>query len=137
MIKVCEWCGSLNRGPRYIFCSDECFNHAQGRRTAHQSGKHYKPGGRKKTVREKNRTLMRDAKRAPCIDCGQIYPYYVMDFDHVRGAKVANISRMVSRPLNAVIEEMEKCDVVCSNCHRERTFGRRVTTVHPYSTQAA
>jgi hypothetical protein len=33
-------------------------------------------------------------KRQPCVDRGGIYPPCVMDFDHVRGKKVANLSRM-------------------------------------------
>lgn len=64
----------------------------------------------------------------PCLDCGHSYPHYVMDFDHVRGEKCANIADMVNRSCSrkAVFEEIEKCDLVCSNCHRVRTHKRRV-----------
>jgi hypothetical protein len=34
---------------------------------------------------------VRQQKEVPCSDCGVQYPYYVMEFDHVRGEKVANI----------------------------------------------
>jgi DNA invertase Pin-like site-specific DNA recombinase len=30
-----------------------------------------------------------------CIDCKNKFPYYVLDFDHVRGQKIDNISKMV------------------------------------------
>lgn len=65
-------------------------------------------------------------KHGPCADCGKAYPPYVMDFDHVRGEKrgdVAHLTGRVSR--GSLQEEIEKCDLVCANCHRERTFRRR------------
>jgi hypothetical protein len=61
----------------------------------------------------------------PCMDCGQRYPHYVMDFDHVRGEKVANVANLVHRNMTLQIwKEIEKCDLVCANCHRCRTFNR-------------
>lgn len=61
----------------------------------------------------------------PCTDCGVNYPYYVMDFDHVRGEKSGNISHMINSAVTKkIIEEIEKCEIVCSNCHRQRTFER-------------
>ncbi len=64
----------------------------------------------------------------PCADCNIVYPYYVMDFDHVRGIKVCNLSRArdYNLSLEAVQAEIDKCDLVCANCHRERSFKRQV-----------
>lgn len=72
------------------------------------------------------RAYIREAKDRPCADCSIRYPWYVMDFDHVRGKKVSDISRMVARraTLAAVKAEVAKCEVVCSNCHRARTYER-------------
>ena len=64
--------------------------------------------------------VIRDLKEKPCQDCGKQYPYYVMDFDHVRGEKLFDVSRDV--PVEKRLKEIEKCDLVCANCHRERTF---------------
>lgn len=66
------------------------------------------------------------AKRRPCLDCDQSYPHYVMDFDHVRGEKIGHIAVLVHEcvPIVMLEEEIMKCDVVCANCHRERTFSR-------------
>ena len=76
--------------------------------------------------RTRNRDIMRQAKSHPCADCGQSFPPYVMDFDHVRGDKAANVSAMVSSATTAdLLREIAKCDVVCSNCHRIRTHRRR------------
>jgi len=71
--------------------------------------------------------LTRRVKDTPCKDCGIKYPPYVMDFDHVRGTKRKNVSSMVNSgvAVSTIEEEMAKCEVVCSNCHRERTFKRK------------
>ncbi len=73
----------------------------------------------------------------PCVDCGETDPI-VLEFDHVRGEKVTNISRMINtgRPLALIQEEISKCEVRCANCHRRVTHQRRgvrqeVPTVTP------
>lgn len=72
------------------------------------------------------RDIVKSAKDIPCKDCGIKYPYYVMDFDHIRGIKKYALSVAASkhRALSNVQDEISKCDVVCANCHRERTFSR-------------
>lgn len=79
--------------------------------------------------RERNRLYIRSKKNHPCMDCGVQYPHYVMDFDH-RENKLFNVSRMVTGfSLEAIDVEIEKCDLVCSNCHRIRTWGSRSLVV--------
>lgn len=58
----------------------------------------------------------------PCVDCGEP-DSVVLQFDHVRGRKLGNVSAMVSaaKPLKLISEEIAKCDVVCGNCHKRRT----------------
>lgn len=65
-----------------------------------------------------------EAKCVPCADCTRTFPFYVMDFDHRDpSAKDANISRIVVRgSLRQLQDELAKCDVVCANCHRVRSF---------------
>ena len=51
-----------------------------------------------------------------------------MDFDHLLGVnKFNNLSSMISRGcgLEAILEEIKKCEVVCACCHRLRTKRRR------------
>lgn len=64
----------------------------------------------------------------PCSDCGERYPYYVMDYDHRDGVeKVADLNALMSNAAwQKVRDEIAKCDLVCSNCHRERTHHRRL-----------
>ena len=68
---------------------------------------------------------IREAKNVPCTDCKLSYPYYVMDFDHLQD-KVFTISKLASwKSLELVKTEIAKCEVVCSNCHRVRSFRRK------------
>ena len=62
----------------------------------------------------------------PCVDCGQA-DSRVLDFDHVRGVKIDDVSQMVLRGLSWVViaAEIEKCEVRCANCHRLITIKRR------------
>jgi len=72
------------------------------------------------------REIVRQAKARPCADCGVQYPYYVMDFDHRDGAtKQFSLHAVTQVTKWAVLREIEKCDVVCANCHRERTQRRK------------
>jgi hypothetical protein len=63
----------------------------------------------------------------PCVDCGESDPV-VLDFDHLPGfEKRFTISRAVgasTRSWKAIHAEIEKCEVVCANCHRRRTAAR-------------
>jgi hypothetical protein len=72
-----------------------------------------------------SREIIREAKNAPCADCGVRYPYYVMQFDHL-GDKDFNIGHIGPTCSRAkLMAEIAKCEVVCSNCHAERTHQRR------------
>ena len=60
-----------------------------------------------------------------CIDCGETDPI-VFDFDHVRGKKEFCISiGTMSRSLTKLKEELSKCEIRCSNCHRRKTAKER------------
>jgi hypothetical protein len=69
------------------------------------------------------RKIVNKLKNKPCSDCGIKYPYYVMDFDHKdKNTKLGNPSHLLSYSLERFLVEIEKCDIVCANCHRIRTF---------------
>lgn len=73
-------------------------------------------------VTAKNRQLRDETKNRPCADCGVKYPIHVMYFDHVRGEKMFDIGQGNSRAPSKVEAEIAKCDGVCANCHRMRTW---------------
>ena len=72
------------------------------------------------------RALIDAAKDQPCADCGYSYPVYVMDLDHVRGRKKFNVSEANGSnrwpSMKELKAEIAKCEAVCANCHRERTY---------------
>lgn len=59
-----------------------------------------------------------------CTDCGYNADSRALDFDHAPGSKAFSISRAANRRWEAVVAEMDKCEVVCANCHRIRTWTR-------------
>ncbi len=54
-----------------------------------------------------------------CADCGETDPI-VLEFDH-QHSKAHNVATMMHHSFETIIAEMEKCEVVCANCHRRRT----------------
>lgn len=70
------------------------------------------------------RLLILSAKDRPCMDCGVQYPPYVMDFDHRdKKEKKFNLAAGHTRAgIELLLAEIAKCDVVCANCHRIRTW---------------
>lgn len=64
-----------------------------------------------------------------CADCppGTKHHPFQLDFDHRPGAdKVDNVSAMAGRASwKRMMEEIDKCDVVCANCHRRRTWNQQ------------
>lgn len=63
-------------------------------------------------------------KRMPCTDCGGKFPSVAMDFDHVKGEKRWSIAAGIrlGRQWEEIAAELEKCVLVCANCHRVRTW---------------
>lgn len=86
---------------------------------------HIKRTAQNKTNQIKiNKEYIRELKEStPCKDCGLFYPSCVMDFDHIKGKKMQNVSRMVLSgiSLTTIKKEISKCEIVCANCHRIRT----------------
>ena len=62
-------------------------------------------------------------KDIPCMDCGQKFPSVCMDFDHRNPEeKKFSIASAAGRNVQSIMDEIEKCDIVCANCHRLRTW---------------
>lgn len=85
-----------------------------------------------KAIRENRRKIVPDQraglKGGMCKDCGGGYPPEAMDFDHRDPAeKKMEMSHAIRRAsFRALLAEVAKCDLVCSNCHRVRTARRRL-----------
>lgn len=50
----------------------------------------------------------------------------MLEFDHLPGQKkVDNVYRVLKKyGLESAWQEVDKCDVVCANCHKRRTYER-------------
>lgn len=78
--------------------------------------------------REENfKKLWKILSISSCSDCG-IFDPRVLEFDHLpEFEKKFDIARAVSgstRSWNSILNEINKCEIVCANCHRIRTIGR-------------
>lgn len=74
----------------------------------------------------KNKYL-RDLKlERGCSDCRYREHAVVLEFDHLPGfTKSFNLSNAAHHGWDDIYLEVEKCEVVCSNCHRIRTMTRK------------
>jgi 5-methylcytosine-specific restriction endonuclease McrA len=78
----------------------------------------------RKRLHERVAFLVDYFKSHPCTDCGESDPV-VLDFDHLRDKEFDVAYGIHYRAWAKVLAEIEKCEVVCSNCHRRRTARRR------------
>jgi hypothetical protein len=62
----------------------------------------------------------------PCVDCGESDPV-VLEFDHLRDKSFDVAQALPYRNWSSILAEIEKCEVVCANCHRRRTARRNGT----------
>jgi hypothetical protein len=74
------------------------------------------------------KAIVIEAKKGGCVDCKNEFRHWVLQFDHVRGRKRYNVSDMTSGRVSeeTLHEEIAKCEVVCANCHADRTYQRGV-----------
>ncbi len=141
MVKKCSKCGlekpleefykrktGSRVGEYYEKCS-ECLKE-RGRNYYHQNRNKQLLLAKKRKQRyvKERKELLAIIKNKPCYDCGKTYPSWVMDFDHRQGkTKIGSVSFLAFRKLlhfDKIKEEIAKCDLVCANCHRERTYQR-------------
>lgn len=78
---------------------------------------------RRKRLREEyHQKLLSYLVAHPCADCGESDPV-VLEFDHVRGRKSAEIANLLNKvsAWTAIEQEIRKCAVRCANCHKRKT----------------
>lgn len=140
-LKICSKCGKekpltefyfRKKGPRKNKYYEKC------KECMKERGKNYYHNNHERQLklalvrRSKYRKDLRDfldlIKNKPCMDCKKVYPPYVMDFDHRDGEeKEKEVARMVAGGWSKdnIVKEIKKCDLVCANCHRLRTYNRK------------
>ena len=77
---------------------------------------------RGKKNKEVNRQFVYEfLKKNSCSHCGETDPV-VLEFDHIEPSKkYREISKLVSYSRKTLEKEIEKCQVLCANCHRRKT----------------
>jgi hypothetical protein len=67
---------------------------------------------------------LKGLKSKPCADCGEQYPDFVMDFHHLRDKDFGINHWAVNCYGRAKLQkEVDKCVLLCANCHRHRHYG--------------
>lgn len=80
----------------------------------------------KQSVLEKQRNYKRERKRQAieylggrCKRCQQVYHQAVYEFHHIDpSTKDRDPSKMLSLTWDKLVAELDKCDLLCANCHR-------------------
>jgi len=131
-LRRCAMCGLLkpagefhdSRTGQFSYCR-EC-RRAYDRRYYRERGRTARLGRQRARVRAERAWMSSLKEGVACADCGQVFPPWVMHWDHLPGyEKVACISELVgSRRREITVMELEKCELVCANCHVLRTVGR-------------
>ena len=77
----------------------------------------------RRDTRQRRRDFVKSQMR-PCDDCG-IYHPAIMDWHHREPEhKVGAICTLIKNSnMETIIDELQKCDCLCSNCHRLRHYG--------------
>lgn len=135
-VKICTACGVLKAREEYYKKGDRIHSKCIPCHKAYYASEYRNKPARRVTVRKaqtkyrKNTvSFIRELKdNKECMDCKLTYPHYVLDFDHRPDEqKLVNISSIASRKnwtKDKVLAEIAKCDLVCANCHRIRTWIR-------------
>ena len=102
----------------------ECLRRYEGKWLSDRTPEHRRRLNATRRARRKavyQRLLEFLADRA-CGDCGEP-DSVVLEFDHAGSEKTANVSDMSTSGFSwqRIEVEIEKCDIVCANCHRRRT----------------
>lgn len=91
-------------------------------------GQKEKTMNRQAQSRHRNIAFIREYKQGKrCVDCREDYPYWMLEFDHLpEYEKLFTIGGRNARDysLDQIKSEIKKCDIVCSNCHKNRTYWR-------------
>jgi 5-methylcytosine-specific restriction endonuclease McrA len=76
-----------------------------------------------KNTQKRNVAIIQEEKlRKGCARCGYVEHAAALDFDHLDSkTKVRDISKMHTVSIQKLKLEMNKCQVLCANCHRIKT----------------
>lgn len=119
---LCEWCGSPISGYRK-FCGDTCKKAAR-RERGYRPYRHHKSRMKKKGV---------EYKGGKCQECGYNRSLRALHFHHLDPAeKDFNIGESKAG-WETLQPELDKCALLCANCHAEVHDGLRVLEIDVFA----
>lgn len=79
----------------------------------------------------KKREIWQMKELSGCVDCKEKYPHYMLEFDHLpEFEKTGSPTKLMqTHSWSKAIDEMKKCDIVCANCHKIRTWSRYLVNI--------
>ena len=77
----------------------------------------------RKVLHERMEFILEYLATHPCTDCGES-DILVLEFDHLRDKEFDIGYGIRNRKWASVWKEIQKCEVVCVNCHKRRTARR-------------
>ncbi len=60
-----------------------------------------------------------------CADCGYNEHFAGLEFDHIKPRLRGTVASQMGKSLRVILEEIERCEVVCGTCHQIRSWKRR------------
>lgn len=110
---VCLTCGELfeQHDARQRYCSRKCRNNSPSKRAY----------GRERQRQIRERINAYKLARG-CAVCGYNVHPAALQFDHIRGEKLFLISQDPKTAWSRILAEMDKCQVLCVNCHFIKTY---------------
>ena len=135
--KKCSYCNSVKSLSDFSLDNSSpdgkgyyCRACANAKARANRAKRNYDPvwvTEQNKKKRDKFRIAKQKAVEymgSKCHDCHTVYPNYVYDFHHLdRNTKLDNPSALLHKSWDGAKQELDKCIMVCANCHRKRHYG--------------
>ena len=110
----CVICNSKLSGKQQKYCSSRCKNRDTNNR--HQSYLAQQARGRKRKLG------LIEIKGGQCELCGYCKNYAALEFHHKDSSTKSfqlDLRSLSNRNWDKVLEELDKCRLLCSNCHAE------------------
>lgn len=125
-MKNCIICNSELSKTQRLYCSNSC-----------KSKGHYndKVKNRNTTYTQYKKADLRkkeliNLKGGGCSKCGYNKNYAALDFHHLRDKEFPLDSRNIgNRSLPSLLKELDKCILLCANCHREEHYPEHLLTL--------
>lgn len=119
--KKCKFCSSLITSDK-TFCSKECYTNGRSKRKAS------KPVGyaKLKNFRTRLKYQCVEYKGGKCFICSYDKCIKALEFHHLDPTQKDFSISTISKSFETVKSELDKCVLLCANCHREVHAGLRM-----------